>query len=293
MDVMTLDESHREVLQELLDCARAMGPYREDVVVTGGLVPLLYRYHYPYRQPRQQPILTNDLDFTVPESLPLRGDKRLVDCLEQGGFIIVPSRSITPNTLPKHFFQRQEHGTQNLAPIHGEFLSPLKGSEVDRGRNPKSPREIQSGLNAEALRYLELLLWKPVSFRLDAIAELKADESDGLSVRLPGPGAYVVQKVLSSQSRGRTEKRDKDFAYIYDVATVTYGHWASIQAEIKSLRQANHAWKKWVEKATRILEETFLSAAAFGPNAVEVVYDGDVRAATVQRVMSRFLEQAW
>gem|GEM_PF-4062094 len=99
--------------------------------------------------------------------------------------------------------------------------------------------------------------------------------------------------MLSSQSRRRTEKRDKDFAYIYDVATVTHGHWASVYAEIEALRQANHAWKRWVEKADRILEETFLSAAAFGPSAVEIIYEGDVRAATVQRVMSKFLEEVW
>lgn len=290
---MKLDKIYTEILHELADCARAMGPYRQDVVVTGGLVPLLYRYHPQYSQPRQQPLLTGDLDFTVPESLPLRGERRLVDCLEQGGFVIIPSRSIAQHALPKHFFQRREHGIENLAPIHGEFLSPLTGSEADRDGNPKSPREVQSGLNAEALRYLDLLLWNPVSFRLDSISELEINEKDGLEVLLPRPGAYLVQKLLCSQRRRKIEKRDKDFAYVYDVATVTYKQWASVRAEIEELSHVKHAWKKWIETATGILVEAFQPDSAVGPSVVELIYNGDVRAATIQRVVTRFLEDVW
>lgn len=290
---MALDEGYREILLELADCARAMGPYREDVVVTGGLVPLLYRYHPQYNQPPQQPLLTGDLDLTVPESLPLRGEKRLVDCLEQGGFVIIPSRSVAQHALPKHFFQRREHGTESLAPVHGEFLSPLTGSPTDREGKPKSPRKVQSGLNAEALRYLDLLLWEPISFGLDSISELEIDREEGLEVRLPGPGAYLVQKILCSQKRRSAEKRDKDFAYIYDVATLTHGRWPEVRTEIEDLRQEKRTWEKWIDNAAKILAEAFDSQSALGPNAVEVVYEGHVRADTVERVMDRFLKDVW
>ncbi len=283
---MELDAHYRDILMELVDCARAMGPYRDDVVVTGGLVPLLYRYHPDYRRPRQKPLLTGDLDLTVPEALPLRENKRLVDCLEQGGFVVVRSRSATGDAPAKQFFQRQEYGTEDLAPIHGEFLSPLTGPETDRDGKPKSPREIQSGLNAEALRFLDLLLWNPITIDLSSIEDLEVSES--LVVQLPGPGAYCVQKALCSDRRGSREKRDKDLAYLYDVATLTHDQWSALREEIEGLRRASAVWAKWITTAAQILDEAFGSSTGFGSDAVQLVYEGAVQANTVARVMVRF-----
>jgi hypothetical protein len=213
---MELNEQYRDILVELVDCARAMGAYREDAVITGGLVPLLYRFHSDYNTPRQPPLLTGDLDLTVPEWLPLRANKKLIDCLEQGGFVVVRSRAIAQGAPPKQFFQREEYGADELAPIHGEFLMPLIGSTTDRDGKPKSPREFQDGLNAEALRFLDLLLWKPASFDLSRIEELELESN--LDVMLPRLAPYLIQKALCSKRRKRAEKRDKDLAYICSFA---------------------------------------------------------------------------
>lgn len=286
---MELDEKHHEILVELADCARAMGPYRADVVVTGGLAPLLYRYHAGFNKPRQKPLLTGDLDLTVPESIPLREDARLVDCLAQGGFVIVRSRSIAEDAPPKHFFQRKKFGAEDLAPIHGEFLSPLTGPKTDRNGKPKSPREVQAGLNAEALRFLDLLLWQPIEFDLGSIGDLQIGEP--LVVQLPNPGAYLVQKALCSERRDSAEKRDKDLAYLFDVATLTHGQWTSVRRQVEELRKEGHVWSKWIDSAAKILDGAFGSSSAFGPPAVQRVYEGAVQANTVGRVMTRFLTE--
>ena len=49
---MELTDEYREVLEELIEWALTVGEYREDVVVTGGLVPLLYRFYPDFSQPR-------------------------------------------------------------------------------------------------------------------------------------------------------------------------------------------------------------------------------------------------
>jgi hypothetical protein len=189
---------------------------------------------------------------------------------------------------PKHFFQRSEHGIENLAATHGEFLILLTGSPTDRHGRPKSPREFQDGLTAEALRYLDLLLWKPISFDLNTIEELKVGGE--LQVQLPGLGAYVVQKALCSEKRKRLEKRDKDLAYLFDVATLTHRRWPKLREEVDDLRNKSSEWGKWVYRAAAILDDAFGSESAFGPSVVERIYEeGSVRASTVQRVMQQFI----
>ena len=287
---MELGDEYLEVLGELADTIRAMGPYREDIVIAGGLVPLLYRFHPDFRQPRQSALLTKDLDFTVPESLPLRENRRLRDCLEEAGFVVVPSRTANSATPPKHYIQRKSRGTDKLAEVHGEFLIPLTGAETDRNNRPRSPREIQDGLTAEALRFLDLLLWRPVSFDLGEIDSLSA--SEGLTVSLPRMGPYAVQKALCSDRRDRTEKRDKDLAYIFDVAMITHGSWPHIRREISELRRESDVWASWIDTAKQNLETAFVADHGFGPDAVERVYQGaSVRADTVKRVVRRFIEE--
>lgn len=287
---MELNDDQVEILRELAECAEAIGPYRDDVVVTGGLVPLLYRFHPDFGRPRQPALLTADLDFTVPETLPLRDDERLRDRLENGGFSVVTSRGARGDVPAKQFFQHHSRETESLAPIHGEFLTPLTGSETDREGQPKSPTEVQDGLNAEALRYLDLLLWNPFHFDLSSIGEL--GRPNELKVQIPRPGAYLVQKVLCSEDRNSRDKRDKDLAYCYDVATLTHGNWDEIRSELSELETERGEWSKWIERVRTILKNAFLGENAFAPMAVERLYDdSSVRKETVERVMNQFIEE--
>lgn len=284
---MELNTDHVEILRELAECAEAIGPYRDDVVVTGGLVPLLYRFHPDFGRPRQPALLTGDLDFTLPETLPLRDGERLRDRLENGGFVVVTSRRTRGDVPAKQFFQHHSRGTESLAPIHGEFLTPLTGSETDRDGQPKSPTEVQNGLNAEALRYLDLILWEPILFDVSSIDEL--GRRNELNVQIPRPGAYLVQKVLCSEDRSSREKRDKDLAYCYDVATLTHENWNEIRSELSELEAERGLWSTWIERARTILENAFLGENASAPMAVERLYDDtSVQKGTVERVMEQF-----
>ena len=79
---MKLNNQYHELLSELVQCARALGEYRKDIVVTGGLVPLLYRFHPNFDRPRQSALLTGDVDLTVPKPLPIRGEITLRERLD-------------------------------------------------------------------------------------------------------------------------------------------------------------------------------------------------------------------
>jgi hypothetical protein len=287
---MELTAGHAEILEELADLIRAMGPYRQDAVVSGGVVPLIYRFHSNYKRPRQPALLTNDLDLTVPESLPFR-ERRLRDELDHGGFVVVPSRTSNPSLPPKHVIQRKALGERTVAALHGELLIPLTGSAIDRKNRPRSPREIQDGLTAEALRFLDLLLWEPVTFDLAHIEDLQLKNGGLYQVKLPRIGPYIVQKALCSERRENREKRDKDLAYIYDAATIAHGNWSSIRREVKELSDEKTRWHKWLREAIDILQKAFLSESPIGPEAVERTYENaSVQARTVSRVMSAFIE---
>jgi hypothetical protein len=267
-----------------------MGPYRDDIVVTGGLVPLLYRFHDAYDEPRQAPLLTGDLDFTASNPLPVRGGRRLRDCLEDEGFVVIPARSSRHQVPAKHYFQSSERGTDTLASIHGEFLVPLVGSRTDRHGHPKSPQQLQDGLNAEALRFLDLLLWQPTTFDLRNIERLNV--SSTLEIRMPRLAAYIIQKALCSERRTDSEKRDKDLAYIYDVATLSHGRWDELRADIQTLRDANSTWETWIADSKNILDDAFLSPSGDGPEAVARIYEDEpvtLNPEPIQRIISRFL----
>lgn len=289
---MSRNDRYREILEELVQSARAMGPYRDDVVIAGGLVPLLYRFHPDYDRPRPSPLLTGDLDWTAPETLPMRGDTRLRAHLEKHGFTIVPSRRTRGDVPPKHVFQAKERGTNRPAEIHGEFLVPLIGSKTDRHGNPKSPREIQEGLTAEAIRYLDLLLWRPVDFDIRHLEEVIEVDED-MTIQIPRLGPYLVQKALCSERRDRTEKRNKDLAYIFDVVMLAHPDWGSMREEIDDLETESSEWSSWIEDALSILRDAFEGDAPPGPQRVESIYEDEssVRASTVERVMGRFVRE--
>lgn len=267
-----------EMLGELRRVVDALGSYRDDVVLAGGFVPLVYRQSAPFEPPPHGALLSGDIDLTVPENLAVR-ERRLKDCLEDADFVVVLSRSTEP---PIHYYQRREHGESSLARYHVEFLAPLKGKSTNRDGSPKSPKAIQDGVNAQLLRYMDLLLHDPLEV---------APFGDALAFRVPNPAAYVVQKLLASARRSSHDKRDKDLAYIYDVALLTRSDWGSVASRVDSLRDAFPT--KWFDDASDLARGHFDGPDSVGPLAIaRVLKDHDPATAPTsegaQRVVRRF-----
>lgn len=248
--------THGAMKAELRRIVEALGPYREDAVFAGGFVPLIYREARLYDQTRYAPLLSGDIDITMAASLPER-DRGLREYLDEHGYVVVLSRSTEP---PVHYYQPTEHGQESLAPLHVEFLAPLTGPGTERDGSPRSPAEIQKGVNAQLLRYLDLLRSSPVTARL---------LEPQIEILVPNPAAFVVQKTLVSRLRDTTAKRDKDYAYIYDVALLTRSGWDTVGLQLRELE--DEFQDKWFQKARAILDDAFGSVDGEGTRGVVTV----------------------
>ncbi len=189
---------------QLLATLGALGDYLEDLVLVGGWVPHLYRKMWPSESPVEAR-RTFDLDAAVGGSLPTRHGPRLDVLLTDRGYI----RTLGGVSGPA--VQSYDSPVNSgLLPI--EFLTPLTGSHEE------TTVEIQKGVTAQALRYLNILLENTMEVRLSGEA---VEASTGeLTVRIPIPGAYVFHRGLIAP-RGGSRRRGKDLYYIFET-------WASL-----------------------------------------------------------------
>ena len=93
--------------------------------------------------------------------------------------------------------------------FYAEFLTPLSGSEDRRDGRPDVTERI-SGIVAQKLRYLEVLLIEPWIVRLDA--NLGFHLAEPADVRVTNPASYIAQKLLIHSRRSRAN-RAKDVLY--------------------------------------------------------------------------------
>jgi hypothetical protein len=161
-----LDVALREALTVLSD-------YLGELVLVGGYANALYRYH-PLASPFPgEPIGTKDIDFATAKTVRTRG-RRIRDLLIAGRF------ELRQETLGMSGVVKFGVAGDPAADL--EFLAPLTG----RSREP-SVQQVQPGLTAQALRYLDLLLiepWEVAFVDVPALSRL----GDG-AVRVPSPAA--------------------------------------------------------------------------------------------------------
>jgi hypothetical protein len=279
--------SQAEVLRDFGAMVAALGEYRSVAVLTGGFVSWVYQHMPAFSAPPMPALLTTDVDWTVPARLPILGERTLAARLADSGFVVVRSTDTTPEVQR---YQHRRFGDRDLAPVYGEFLAPLRGSATRKGEDLRV-RRVQAGLTAQALRYLDLLLDDPVSFDAAALPGLGLAEPH--LIRVPRPAAYVLQKLLSWEERSPA-KRDKDAAYLHEVALTTRGGWTDIRRDVERIEASSHERGRWVARARQQMRVLFLASAADGAVRVVrqcgVVPDPAARPTEdgVRRVMTRF-----
>jgi hypothetical protein len=183
-------------LGPLIEVLRVVKPYLADIVLVGGWVPIVYEQCtsiYPTKTVR-----TADVDFAC--SSPLRvKDETMDHLLRAAGFRCSLSGSAQ---VPYCKYV-------TASDLEIEFLTPLKGDGT------VAVTELQKGLTAENLRYLDALLVHTCPLKIDG----------GLAVRVPLISAFLFQKGLSFPDRRSAAKRDKDLYYIFKVVeTVEQGY---------------------------------------------------------------------
>lgn len=180
----------------------------------------IYYYRYYFKDSNYLPsIRTRDMDFLLSVPPPhLPAPVNLPGLLEDLGFVIG---------------YRGEKGYIVLqhSELMVEFLVP------ERGRGLDKPFEIPDlGVNAQPLRYLDMLLEGPVTVRVR-----------GMNLRLPHPARFALHKLIVAGRRQSAGKAEKDRSEAGKVlkALKTSGEWRKVSAY---LRRLPSKWRRAIAK---------------------------------------------
>lgn len=266
----------------------ALDPYVDDLIVIGGMAPVLWAHSPELRDDALPHVGTTEIDISVPRRL-RRRELGVKEALEAADFVAIERGGYRDEPGVVSFQDKNTTEKNRLAPTYVEFLAPLTG------RGDRGVVAVQQDLRAEALRYLDLLAFEPLTLELAAVQDLGLTVN--ARVRVPQPCMYVAQKVLarSSGRLARPEKAAKDLAYTFHAARVSRQHW-NAQAEIVA-RAAKEApvWETWLTRAGRHLRELFATTSSDGPVEAGRIYrdlmgDDAPRDEEIAQVVSKFVE---
>ena len=152
----------------------------EDVVLIGSWCLEGYKSYFGRTTPLTT-LRTRDIDFLVPRAVRIRKSVDVPALLEDLGFVAD--------------FHRGGYIRLVHPELIVEFLVP------ERGRGTDHPVRLpQLGINAQALRFLNMLADSTITATLE-----------GIRVRMPHPAAFALHKLLIAPRRlGRTGKQAKD-----------------------------------------------------------------------------------
>ncbi|HVY93602.1 MAG TPA: GSU2403 family nucleotidyltransferase fold protein [Bryobacteraceae bacterium] len=181
----------------------ALQPWLDQVVIVGGWAHRLYRLHPNAQALAYPPLFTLDADVALPRIVNA-GAADIRRRLLNFGF----TEEFSGDAHPPAAHYRSGDG---LSGFYAEFVTPLKGSELDRRQRRKTTVEIAGALTQQ-LRHIELLLQKPwtIDFR---------DSGFTGPVQVANPVAFLVQKILIHGKREPGD-RAKDILYMRDTLEV-------------------------------------------------------------------------
>ena len=241
---------------------QALQPYADDLLVIGGMAAILYRLVPGFAAAVVDPVATREVDWTTPPRLPARGDA-IFELLAAKGLrsFEVPGFG---NQRGPQVFQHERYDATTKAPVYQEFLCPLRGGST-------KIVDVQAGLAAQPLRYLDLLAFDPITITVDASSGIPV--ATPCQVRLAQPVLYIAQKILARDKRAAMPgKAEKDLAYAFDVASLCRPLWDT-QADVRRRAAAEaREWSKWLARAGRDLRALFHASTADGPIAAARIF---------------------
>ena len=251
----------------LLIGLKALELYLDDMVIAGGWVPYLFAAH---EQPSAEAVAlkTRDLDIAVSRQVPER-EKSIDQLLGEAGFTCEVRSLETP---PVTAYVATHAGDE----LEIEFITIAKGSG-------EGVRSVQSGLTAQELRYVDLLLTNKWFLPLDILSE---GELEGC-VWVPTPAAFIFHKGLVYKKRADPLKREKDLYYIFYVLDGFRAWHQWMRSEMPKLAATSPTWFR---RCLRDLETAFEAPDSPGIDALL-----HQRASTAYQGMDddQFRQYAW
>ena len=255
---------------------QALDGYRNDIVLVGGLATRYFPQHPSFIQPPMAARVTVDVDVALANPTQHR-DRTLIPVALRDGRLVEYITLDAAGQPVKACFQLEEDGTRVRADVHLEFLVPLQG------RDAVSPGHPQTGLIAHALRYVDLLLYKPIAI----------DDPRLGRILLPHPVSFIVQKECIRANRQAKGKAATDQA---DVVFAIWGFrtwWNELADRWHELAEANHEWAAWLRRTREHMGRLYENADAIGSQEVREVFASQqgltVTAEEISRVVGAFL----
>jgi hypothetical protein len=243
--------------------------YLNTFVLVGGFAVRLYEFHSRAVPSVARVLRTFDADLATPIArIPIAG-KSLAELAEAAGFQPdFRGGNIPPvmKFVPKGAVVEPVGVDQYTI----EFLTPMTGAPVSRSGKGLVTSDIQAGVTAQRLRYLDLLLENPWRVSLAGLPGIP-EEARTIEVRLPHPGLFIVQKILISEEANRQDKRPKDMAYIYQVVSLFRRDLTGLAEEVRARMGAIPAWRKWLARFKRLSGSLFSNPAAPGVTEARTV----------------------
>ncbi len=154
------------------------------LVVVGSWCMFFYTLYFQKKQPIAS-LRTRDVDFLVPDPKSLKTTVDLPELLKPLGFLMD---------------YRGEQGYIRL--VHPELFIEFLVSEKGKGNDKAFPLP-GLGLNAQALRFMDILYLKTVTL-----------ETKGIKIKLPHPACFTLHKIIIFTRRPEKEKKEKEAAQI-------------------------------------------------------------------------------
>lgn len=214
----------------LIETVRPFKRYLPHLVLCGGWTLFIYRQWVEGEGP--EPIRTLDVDIVSPNPLPDE-TKPLTQYLYEAGYRSV-AFGLDLNPPAQRFVHEQLSELEFITPIVGNATPPTV--------------EVQNGLVAQSLRYVELLLHDPLAIKLTP---------SNLVVCVASPASFFMQKALSFPRRSRTEYMAKDLAYLFEFLHNFPVVCSGLEDGVRKLAGMKPEWAKWCMSMVRNLERYF------------------------------------
>ncbi len=174
-----MEKKQYELCVEVLRRLNKIGILKNLILVGSWCIPFYQDYFKGIKYASS--IRTRDVDFMVPGPIKVKTKVDLVELLKDLGFVV--------GFQGREGYVRLEHPELAI-----EFLVPEKG----RGSNKPFPLK-ELGINAQPLRYLNLLTQNVIHA-----------EVDGIKIPLPHPVLFAFHKLIIAQLRRNEDKAAKD-----------------------------------------------------------------------------------
>ncbi len=174
-----MEKNQYNLCLKVLRCLHQAGVLK-DIVLIGSWCMPFYRDYFGGTEILTT-LKTRDIDFLIPRPSTVKAKVHVPALLKSLGFIVGFQGTAG--------YMRFEHPDLIV-----EFLTPEKGKGLDK------PHPLpQLGMNAVALRYLDLLAQN--------VIEVKVED---IPVSMPHPAEFAIHKLIIFQRRKAREKAEKD-----------------------------------------------------------------------------------